>query len=229
MSSVPPARSMRVGADASMCTRRHYTLACAVDAPIVVRGDLARGHVGPAGDRRLRRASTRSPATIRDRLAREFDLGGVIFFARNVDAPEQVAELSREAQALARELPAVGQRRPGRRARRAAEARRSPTGRRWRRSGRSGDEKLARGLRRALAARAEGGRHHARLHAGARRPHQPDESGHRRSRAGRARRRCRAARRGDHPRLQGAGHRRLRQALSRARRYEHRFASSSCR
>jgi beta-N-acetylhexosaminidase len=38
-------------------------------------------------------------------LAREFDLGGVIFFARNVEAPEQVAELSRESQALASEMP----------------------------------------------------------------------------------------------------------------------------
>ena len=38
-------------------------------------------------------------------LAREFDLGGVIFFARNVESPEQVAELSREAQALSREIP----------------------------------------------------------------------------------------------------------------------------
>jgi beta-N-acetylhexosaminidase len=38
-------------------------------------------------------------------LAREFDLGGVIFFARNVEAPEQVADLSRESQALAGELP----------------------------------------------------------------------------------------------------------------------------
>ena len=38
-------------------------------------------------------------------LAREFDLGGVIFFARNIESPEQVAELSREAQELARELP----------------------------------------------------------------------------------------------------------------------------
>jgi beta-N-acetylhexosaminidase len=37
------------------------------------------------------------------RLAREFDLGGVIYFARNVESPEQVAELSREAQELARE------------------------------------------------------------------------------------------------------------------------------
>lgn len=39
------------------------------------------------------------------RLAREFDLGGVIFFARNVDSPEQVAELSRESRSLAQELP----------------------------------------------------------------------------------------------------------------------------
>jgi beta-N-acetylhexosaminidase len=38
-------------------------------------------------------------------LAREFDLGGVIFFARNVEAPEQVAELSRASQALAGETP----------------------------------------------------------------------------------------------------------------------------
>lgn len=38
-------------------------------------------------------------------LAREFDLGGVIFFARNIESPEQVAELSREAQELARDLP----------------------------------------------------------------------------------------------------------------------------
>ena len=39
------------------------------------------------------------------RLAREFDVGGVIFFARNVDGPEQVADLSRQAQALVQELP----------------------------------------------------------------------------------------------------------------------------
>src|SRR3954466_13674259 len=38
-------------------------------------------------------------------LAREFDLGGVIFFARNVESPEQVADLSRQAQALADEIP----------------------------------------------------------------------------------------------------------------------------
>jgi beta-N-acetylhexosaminidase len=44
------------------------------------------------------------PADVRS-LAREFDLGGVIFFARNVEAPEQVADLSRQSQALASELP----------------------------------------------------------------------------------------------------------------------------
>ena len=38
-------------------------------------------------------------------IAKEFDLGGVIFFARNIAEPEQVAELSYEAQSLASELP----------------------------------------------------------------------------------------------------------------------------
>jgi len=39
------------------------------------------------------------------KLAREFDLGGIILFARNVVSPEQVAEIAREAQTLAGELP----------------------------------------------------------------------------------------------------------------------------
>jgi beta-N-acetylhexosaminidase len=38
-------------------------------------------------------------------LAREFDLAGVILFARNVESPAQVADLAAEARALARELP----------------------------------------------------------------------------------------------------------------------------
>jgi beta-N-acetylhexosaminidase len=38
-------------------------------------------------------------------LAREFDLGGIILFARNVESPEQVADLARQARELARELP----------------------------------------------------------------------------------------------------------------------------
>lgn len=38
-------------------------------------------------------------------LAREFDLGGVVLFARNVEAPEQVSELSRDVGSLAQEWP----------------------------------------------------------------------------------------------------------------------------
>jgi beta-N-acetylhexosaminidase len=38
-------------------------------------------------------------------LAREFSLGGVTLFARNIEAPEQVAELSVDVQTLATELP----------------------------------------------------------------------------------------------------------------------------
>jgi beta-N-acetylhexosaminidase len=39
-------------------------------------------------------------------LAREFDLGGVILFGRNIEAPEQVAELAAESEALGRMGPA---------------------------------------------------------------------------------------------------------------------------
>jgi beta-N-acetylhexosaminidase len=38
-------------------------------------------------------------------LAREFSLGGVILFSRNIEEPEQVAELARDVQQLASELP----------------------------------------------------------------------------------------------------------------------------
>ena len=38
-------------------------------------------------------------------LVRQFDLGGVIFFARNIEEPEQVAELSQEIQSLGDDLP----------------------------------------------------------------------------------------------------------------------------
>jgi beta-N-acetylhexosaminidase len=38
-------------------------------------------------------------------LAREFQLGGVILFSRNIEAPEQVAELSHSIQQLTREVP----------------------------------------------------------------------------------------------------------------------------
>jgi beta-N-acetylhexosaminidase len=39
------------------------------------------------------------------RLAAEFDLGGVIYFARNIVEPQQVAELSREVASLGRDWP----------------------------------------------------------------------------------------------------------------------------
>ena len=38
-------------------------------------------------------------------IAREFSLGGIIFFARNVESPEQVAEVSAEAREMGRETP----------------------------------------------------------------------------------------------------------------------------
>ena len=38
-------------------------------------------------------------------LSREFSLGGVILFARNIEAPEQVAELSHDVQGLASSMP----------------------------------------------------------------------------------------------------------------------------
>ena len=44
------------------------------------------------------------PAELRS-LAREFDLGGVVLFARNVAEPAQVAELAREAQELSKGTP----------------------------------------------------------------------------------------------------------------------------
>ena len=47
---------------------------------------------------------TTIPSEMRS-LAREFGLGGVIFFSRNIQEPEQVAELSHDSQALAGELP----------------------------------------------------------------------------------------------------------------------------
>ena len=39
-------------------------------------------------------------------LAREFDLGGLIFFSRNIEVPEQVAELAAASEALGRTMPA---------------------------------------------------------------------------------------------------------------------------
>jgi beta-N-acetylhexosaminidase len=84
-------------------------------------------------------------------LAREFDLGGIILFARNVVEPEQVAEIAREAQSLAQELPlwvSVDQE-GGRVARLKAPFTIWPP---MLTLGRSGDEELAGRFARALAA-----------------------------------------------------------------------------
>src|SRR5918992_1503027 len=90
------------------------------------------------------------PADLR-MLAREFDLGGIILFARNVDSPEQVAEIAREAQALTKELPlwvSVDQE-GGRVARLRSPFTIWPA---MQTLGRSGDEQLAARFAKALAA-----------------------------------------------------------------------------
>ena len=90
------------------------------------------------------------PADLRA-LAREFDLGGIILFARNVVAPDQVAELAREAHSLTQELPlwvSVDQE-GGRVARLKAPFTVWPP---MQTLGRSGDEALAARFARALAA-----------------------------------------------------------------------------
>ena len=87
-------------------------------------------------------------------LAREFDLGGVIFFARNVADPEQVADLSRESQELATEVPlwiSVDQE-GGRVARLKRPFTEWPPMATLGRAGAPGDEKLAERFARALAA-----------------------------------------------------------------------------
>jgi beta-N-acetylhexosaminidase len=84
-------------------------------------------------------------------MAREFDLGGVILFSRNVEAPDQVAEVSRQAQTLADELPlwvSVDQE-GGRVARLKAPFTLWPP---MQTLGRSGDEQLAARFAKALAA-----------------------------------------------------------------------------
>jgi beta-N-acetylhexosaminidase len=83
-------------------------------------------------------------------LAREFSLGGIIFFARNIEAPEQVAELSHDVQGLATSLPlwvSVDQE-GGRVARLKAPFTVWPP---MATLGRSGDEALARRFAKALA------------------------------------------------------------------------------
>lgn len=84
------------------------------------------------------------------RLAAEFDLGGIILFARNVAEPDQVAEISRDARGLARELPlwVSTDQEGGRVARLKSPFTVWPP---MRTLGRSGDEALAERFARALA------------------------------------------------------------------------------
>ena len=66
--------------------------------PLATRRDIGQFLIGSM-------PGTTIPVELRS-LAREFDLGGVILFSRNIEAPEQVAELSAESEALGRTTPA---------------------------------------------------------------------------------------------------------------------------
>src|SRR5687767_10586726 len=66
--------------------------------PLATRRDIGQFLIGSM-------PGTTIPVELRS-LAREFDLGGVILFGRNIETPEQVAELSAECEALGRTIPA---------------------------------------------------------------------------------------------------------------------------
>ena len=66
--------------------------------PLATRRDIGQFLIGSLPARTI-------PAELRS-LAREFDLGGVILFSRNIEAPEQVAELAAESEQLGRSSPA---------------------------------------------------------------------------------------------------------------------------
>lgn len=66
--------------------------------PLATRRDIGQFLIGSM-------PGTAIPVELRS-LAGEFDLGGVILFSRNIEAPEQVAELSAESEALGRAIPA---------------------------------------------------------------------------------------------------------------------------
>jgi beta-N-acetylhexosaminidase len=66
--------------------------------PLATRRDIGQLLIGSF-------LGTSLPVELRS-LAREFDLGGIILFSRNIEAPEQVAEVAGEAEGLGRELPA---------------------------------------------------------------------------------------------------------------------------
>ena len=66
--------------------------------PLATRRDIGQFLIGSM-------PGTTIPPELRS-LAKEFDLGGVILFGRNIESPEQVAELSAECEALGRTMPA---------------------------------------------------------------------------------------------------------------------------
>jgi len=90
---------MRVGADVSMRTRHYRTGARPImDAvPPSWRRQIGEVLIGSL-------PGTAITPEIRS-LAREFSLGGVILFTRNIEAAEQVAELSHDVQSLSTGMP----------------------------------------------------------------------------------------------------------------------------
>jgi beta-N-acetylhexosaminidase len=113
-----------------------------VRVPSAIRRDIGQLLIGSLPDKTVT-PEMRS-------LAREFSLGGIIFFARNIEAPEQVAELSHDVQGLANSMPlwvSVDQE-GGRVARLKAPFTVWPP---MATLGRSGDEALARRFAKALA------------------------------------------------------------------------------
>jgi len=66
--------------------------------PLATRRDLGQFLIGSIPGLTM-------PVELRS-LAREFDLGGVILFSRNIEAPEQITELAAESELLGRATPA---------------------------------------------------------------------------------------------------------------------------
>src|SRR5437763_5249225 len=154
MSIVPPARSMRVGAEAAIrmggiidsALARHRRCGLLESEPRMSPSALRRqiGQLLIAGFE-----GQQVPVELRS-LAGEFSLGGVILFGRNVAEPEQLAELCYDAARLVPEVPpwiSVDQE-GGRVARLKAPFTEWPA---MATLGRSGDVQLARRFARALA------------------------------------------------------------------------------
>ena len=125
---------------------RVWSRAAAIISSNVVEGCASRDR--SAGVRRICRAFDPCRSKL---LAKEFDLGGIILFARNVAEPEQVAEIARDARTMANELPlwVSTDQEGGRVARLKSPFTVWPP---MRTLGRSGDDKLAERFTRALAA-----------------------------------------------------------------------------